>query len=351
LEAAVLISRLFRDDPRLQACLVDDTAHLTPGTQGRPVAKVQMALLALDWLRIDSGEIRSQTYGPSTASAVLSFKTRRGIINYTYQRSADNIVGKMTIAAIDSEMVIWEKASRRLDICSCCPAAEVIPPGVGSRFFASEVNLPTSSAAFAATPVTGPSKAPKQFNKTLHIYLTVSRKTVREGGFNFQPLVDFADDKLKKYGVKIAVDFSSASSPDIIEFVDSLVLDEDIALARQACENKHPGAPGTLRVMAFHRGINSPPGETFRNVSVGGVTFKTFIILNSNLTTSTSPLDNNVLIHEMIHASHAKIENHDPELESVFYKFARTQKEANEPARAILKENRAQELSNAYFAT
>lgn len=348
----MLISSLLRDDTRLQACLVDDTAHLTPGAQGPPVAKVQMALLALDWLRIDSGEIRSQTYGPSTAAAVLSFKTRRGIINFSYQRTADNIVGKMTIAAIDSEMVVWEKASRRLDICSCCPPGDFRSPGSSeSRFFASEVNLPTSSSALTASPVGGPAKPPKQFNKTLHIYLTVSRKTVREGGFNFQPLVDFADDKLKKFGMKIAVDFSSASSPDIVEFVDSIVLEEDIALARQACENKHPGAPGTLRVMACHRGINAPPGETFRGVSVGGVIFKTFIIMNSNLTTSTTPLDNNVLIHEMIHASHARIEIHDPELDSVFYEFARTQVRANNPARTVLKENRAQELSNGYFAT
>ncbi|WP_413990107.1 peptidoglycan-binding domain-containing protein [Labrys okinawensis] len=341
----MLISSLFRDDPRLQACLVDDTAHLTVGTQGRAVAKVQMALLALDWLRIDDGEIRSQTYGSSTAAAVLSFKSKRGIINYSYQRTADNIVGKMTIAALDKEMAVWEKASRRLDICSCCPPGNLVsPPPSDTRFFASEVSLSTPSSV-------GSGAKPKQFNKTLHIYCSMSKKTEREGGFNFQPQVDFANARLKNFGMQIAVDFSSATSPDVIDFVDSIVLEEDVALARQACENKHSGSPGVLRVMACHRGINAPPGQTFRGVTVGGVVFKTFVILNSNLTTSTTPKDNNVLIHEMIHASHAKIEIHDSELDSVFTEYVRTQSNESQPARTILKENRALELSSGYFAT
>ncbi|WP_284316461.1 peptidoglycan-binding domain-containing protein [Labrys miyagiensis] len=341
----MLISSLLREDPRLQACLVDDAAHLTVGSQGRAVAKVQMALLALDWLRIDQGEIRSQTYGSSTAAAVLSFKSKRGIINYNYQRTADNIVGKMTIAALDKEMAVWEKASRRLDICSCCPPGDLVSPHPSdTRFFASEVSSSTLSNVGGGTK-------PKQFNKTLHIYCSMSRKTEREGGFNFQPQIDFANARLKNFGMQIAVDFSSATSPDIIEFVDSIVLEDDVAIARQACENKHSGSPGVLRVMACHRGINAPPGQTFRGVTVGGVVFKTFIILNSNLTISTTPKDNNVLIHEMIHASHAKIEIHDPGLDSVFTQYVRTQSNESQPARTILNENRALELSNGYFAT
>jgi hypothetical protein len=48
--------------------------------------------------------VQSQTYGSSTANGVLNYKRKRGIINRTYQTQADNIVGKMTIAALDAEM-------------------------------------------------------------------------------------------------------------------------------------------------------------------------------------------------------------------------------------------------------
>ena len=65
--------------------------------RGEHVAKVQFALFALDSSAIDRNEVRSQTYGPSTAKAVLAYKTKRKIINTAYQSTPDNIVGKMTI--------------------------------------------------------------------------------------------------------------------------------------------------------------------------------------------------------------------------------------------------------------
>jgi hypothetical protein len=40
---------------------------------------------------------------------VLGFKQRRDIVNRSYQSQADAIVGKMTMAALDSEMVEIEK--------------------------------------------------------------------------------------------------------------------------------------------------------------------------------------------------------------------------------------------------
>ena len=58
-------------------------------------------------------------YGPSTAAAVLAFKTRRNIINRAYQTKADNIVGRMTIAALDAEM-----------LTTAPPPAPVQKPGV-----------------------------------------------------------------------------------------------------------------------------------------------------------------------------------------------------------------------------
>jgi len=103
-----LISKLFSGDPRLEACLVKDSAHLTPNTKGDFVGKVQAALEHIDNIRIDERELATQTYGPSTTAAVLAYKRKRKIINTSYQTSADNIVGKMTIERLDKEMAAIE---------------------------------------------------------------------------------------------------------------------------------------------------------------------------------------------------------------------------------------------------
>ncbi len=103
-----LQSKLFQGDRALDACLLEDSAHLTIGAAGDHVSKIHTALLALDDLPVAVAELRAKQYGPSTASAVLVFKRRRGIINRSYQKEADAIVGKMTIAAMDREMVSKE---------------------------------------------------------------------------------------------------------------------------------------------------------------------------------------------------------------------------------------------------
>lgn len=103
-----LRSRLFAGDRRLEACLVDDTAHLTQGTRGDFVSKVHTALFLVDGLNVDTVELRSKLYGRSTAAAVLAYKRKRHIVNPAYQRTEDDIVGKMTIASLDEEVVLRE---------------------------------------------------------------------------------------------------------------------------------------------------------------------------------------------------------------------------------------------------
>ena len=100
-----LQSQLFRGDPKLEAAAVSDPAHILPGAVGQHVAKIQQALMVLDEITIDRGELQSSRYGNSTASAVLSYKKKRSIINRSYQTQADNIIGKMTIATLDKELV------------------------------------------------------------------------------------------------------------------------------------------------------------------------------------------------------------------------------------------------------
>jgi peptidoglycan hydrolase-like protein with peptidoglycan-binding domain len=94
-----LSSRLFQ----LEAAANDDSAHITPGARGPHVEKIQTALNILD----SAGLGVDGRYGPATATAVLNYKTKRNIINRSYQTLADNIVGKMH----DGE-------ARRGDACS-----------------------------------------------------------------------------------------------------------------------------------------------------------------------------------------------------------------------------------------
>jgi hypothetical protein len=93
----------------LEACLISDPAHVTPGSVGAHVAKIQFALTVMGLGVISADEISGQRYGTSTAQAVLGFKRARNIINKAYQSTADNIVGKMTIAALDKEMADFER--------------------------------------------------------------------------------------------------------------------------------------------------------------------------------------------------------------------------------------------------
>jgi hypothetical protein len=103
-----LKSKLFSGDARLAACLVDHAKHVTQGDRGPHVAKIQCAVLALEGGTINGSELAESRYGRATAKAVLAYKTRRKIINFSYQTRPDEIVGKMTIRALDNEMAVAE---------------------------------------------------------------------------------------------------------------------------------------------------------------------------------------------------------------------------------------------------
>jgi DNA-binding NarL/FixJ family response regulator len=103
-----LKSKLFRANQRLQECLIKNGAHVTTGSRGVHVALIQYAVLRLASGEIDGAEINGQIYGRTTAAVVLAYKTERKIINTAYQTAPDGIVGKMTIAALDREMVLSE---------------------------------------------------------------------------------------------------------------------------------------------------------------------------------------------------------------------------------------------------
>jgi hypothetical protein len=99
-----LQSQLFRGDQKLEAAATSDPAHIVPGVEGDHVRKIQLALIQLD----DAAVAPDSVYGPATAAAVLAYKKKRGIVNRAYQSTADNIVGKMTMAALDKEMAAFD---------------------------------------------------------------------------------------------------------------------------------------------------------------------------------------------------------------------------------------------------
>jgi hypothetical protein len=110
-----LRSDLFKDDAQLKAVLEKPSAHLivkVPPIRGIHVAKVQQALALLEPSSpVSEAEKIAQEYGRSTADAVLAYKKKRKIINSSYQRVPDDIVGTMTIQAMDDELV-GKKAPR-----------------------------------------------------------------------------------------------------------------------------------------------------------------------------------------------------------------------------------------------
>jgi hypothetical protein len=110
-----LKSKLFGGDPAFEACATKDAAHIKPGAKGAHVSKIHTALFALDDFSVAPAELNTATYGPTTAKGVLKYKQVRKIVNHAYQTAADNIVGKMTIAAMDKEMAKSENVPELTD--------------------------------------------------------------------------------------------------------------------------------------------------------------------------------------------------------------------------------------------
>lgn len=99
-----LKSTLFKGDLKLEAAAMSDPAHIVEGARGIHVEKLQSGLNMLDAAGLNVDGI----FGPATAAAVQAYKRARSIINRAYQASADSIVGKMTMARLDEEVLNFE---------------------------------------------------------------------------------------------------------------------------------------------------------------------------------------------------------------------------------------------------
>jgi hypothetical protein len=193
------------------------------------VAKVQSALFALDSLRIDRSELLSHKYGPSTAQAVLAYKTRRKIINFAYQNTPDNIVGKMTIVRLDRDVSLWEQSHKGTHDCrgglTAAPSGAALTnrePAAGPSFALTSAGKPAS--------IKGPSGGqPKINRKMLLIYCSITRAAALEDGYPLAASVEFARDRLSQHGMNLSLEFGSAngaSFADTINFPDRIILDE-----------------------------------------------------------------------------------------------------------------------------
>ena len=111
-----LKSKLFRSSKRLNDCAGIDSQHVVTGDKGDFVSRIQTALLILGIEPIAGKELQQATYGPTTARSVLMYKRERSIINFAYQQTADNTVGKMTILRLDGEMFAFETRARMAGI-------------------------------------------------------------------------------------------------------------------------------------------------------------------------------------------------------------------------------------------
>lgn len=343
-----LSSRLFKGDARLEAARVDDHAHLTRGAQGDHVAKVQMALVAIDGLRIDRIELARQRYGRSTAAAVLAYKTRRRIINHAYQDAPDDIVGRMTVTRLDSDLRLWEAARRHQGECRCGPRVALDPAALGARGRGS-LQLGFAVGASALAAVAAKPAALPQYGRALRVHLSITRRAQLEDGFPLEQQVEFARERLFLYGMSLAAEFGAGNGHRFVDVIDcAQTISEDdgeIALLRLAAAASHPGAPGVLRIIVCKRPPNEGPGQTSRGILVNGVPCLPFCMLNSQ----NVARDHSTLLHEMIHAAYSPpMFIHDPEKHSVFYEFAPRDPET--PDRRWLKPDRAEKLSKAFFA-
>jgi hypothetical protein len=117
--SGLLKSNLFAGDARLELCASSNAGHITPGSVGPHVRKIQTAVMLLDDVEIDRQELDANRYGPGTAEAVLAYKIKRDIVNRSYQSQADDIVGIMTIKTLDAELVAAQLEVKPTTVMRC----------------------------------------------------------------------------------------------------------------------------------------------------------------------------------------------------------------------------------------
>jgi hypothetical protein len=326
-----LVSLLLRDEPRLQACLVADSAHVVPGASGRHVGLIQKVLLVLERAQISEAELRSALYGPTTTAAVLAYKRKRNIVNRAYQTTADNIVGKMTIAQMDNEVVLLDL--RALSGRVVCTGGGQAPPPRSAI-----VGAGPSGLVGAPTPF----KPKKQRPARLRI---IVQKTNRAREFGdpdglLAELYKRARELLAPHGMDFTTGATTPSfGPDVID------AEKVIAGSAASCGSVMESSlralvdrPDTLRVIFCPF---SDTGDAF-GVTDGGpnsaLTVPRFCLINVRKRRG----DLGTLLHEMVHAARPEMVAPDADLKSVF-------SEADNRNATELPEKHAESIVTSFF--
>lgn len=119
-------SEHFKGNDLIQACADKPMMHIQFGAQGDHVALIQSALKQIrerafkgDPFDVPPAiaadpDINKKKFDISTRNCIQTYKNDRSIINYSYQTSADPIVGQMTIKRLDEEMA-WIEGRKKDD--------------------------------------------------------------------------------------------------------------------------------------------------------------------------------------------------------------------------------------------
>jgi hypothetical protein len=287
-----LVSQLFRGDPVFERCLVEDQAHITPGSRGAHVNKIQTALFTLDGYVVVPREVQSQTYGTSTANGVLAYKRKRGIINRNYQAQADDIVGKMTIASIDAEMA---RVGPKPQTVKCFPS-RLYPSTRLLLAFAIPVSDVSATNAATATPLT-PDILLDQARQSLPLATTWCQATLnrlREVRKKIERFHVYSPEEIQFFE-PIQIHFK-VNIPSVEDTVARDRIDKIIELYRTILQIF---ATGTSRM------VGDPNDPNKALADMGGFTSGGVIRIGRDFANSNSNMRAAVLIHEGGHFADA----------------------------------------------
>jgi hypothetical protein len=317
-----LQSLMLKDETALQMCLVSDPAHVVPGAKGNHVAKIQKVLMLVDRANILESELRSRTYGSTTANAVIAYKRARNIINRAYQNTADNIVGKMTIARLDADMLDLERRTTDHTDCGGSGADGVPILGVVEKDLVGR-------------------RFPRPQNAIVNIIWqeTTASESLGGGMELARRLLARAKELLGPHGITISGGDVPAFEKSVPDFENVIPGSPASCFSiRESAERVFPGGVGSLRVIICPF---DDKGEAFGVTDggpLGNVTFPKFCLINVK---KENP-DRGTLLHEMIHAAKPFFVQHDDNDPQSVYSETK--------ARTFLPGKHAESIADAFYA-
>lgn len=311
---------------------------MVPGSRGPHVAKIQSALQLLDKsLRLPADELRAKHYGPKTAAAVLELKRKRKIINLSYQTSPDNIVGKMTIARLDDELVALEQRPS--------PGRVVCIGSSGPIVTSAEPSLLVGGPR-APAPRQQPARPPMTFRiARVAVVFQETDAAVEAGGGVRLLFGQF--QKAREMMAPFGLDFAGAPG-GVFPLIGPSIPDSEQVISgspvstfsvRAAAERVFPGQANVLRVIFCPFTVKDD--RTFGVTDGGQVadwSFPKFCLINVR---KANP-DQGTILHEIIHASRPEKREHDGDPLSVFSE--------NIGGRVKLPPEHAEAVAHAFFS-